>query len=106
MSDASEMYHEMRRRKYEEKTYGNKVDHRDENLIIKLSNENKLAFRDTGFGPDGLVWKILIQGSRGERVVDFNFNTRKWKVRGGKGEGFGAYTMARYFQLIPKKGES
>lgn len=63
----------------------------------------------------GVTWKLSVDGSggdryvitvptdRGERVVEWWCSTGLWKVQKGKGEGYGIYRMARYFQLIDRR---
>lgn len=44
-------------------------------------------------------YELIITTDRGERVVDYTCSTGQWKVRNGKGEGFGIPKMARYFHI-------
>lgn len=52
-------------------------------------------------------YELVITSDRGERVVDYTVSTGFWKVRNGKGEGFGIPKMARYFHIggFPKNQE-
>lgn len=42
---------------------------------------------------------LVITTDRGTRTVDYYPATGAWKVRDGKGEGFGIPKMARYFHI-------
>lgn len=47
---------------------------------------------------------IVVDTQRGLRTVEWWPGTSLWKVKRGKGQGYGLYGLARYFQLIPKDG--
>ena len=45
------------------------------------------------------TFELEISTDRGVRTVDYYFATGLWKVRDGKGEGYGIPRMARYFNI-------
>lgn len=46
-------------------------------------------------------YNIEVLTNRGYRNVEWWPGTGQWRVKLGRGEGRGVYSMGRYFQLIP-----
>ncbi len=55
-------------------------------------------------GVGGERYEIEIATDRGIRFIDWYLSTNTWQVRNRKGNGTGIYSLARYYNLIPRGG--
>ncbi len=105
MNEESEMWNQYKERKKEVKTWHQKnTTPKDKELLASLRNTHIEKIEDDGAGGEKYVIEVLTE--RGARMVDWWTATGLWKIRSGKAEGRGIYSMGRYFQLIPKKETS
>lgn len=101
-----DMYNEWREEKKRQKLeYQKNRQQKDVNFLHELSEQNKLAYTVSNDGAGGDKYTIAVMGNRGMREANFWSSTGKWKVKGGRAEGYGIYHLARYFNLIPKRND-
>ena len=102
MSEESEMWNEYRERKREQKEHHQKnTTPKDKDLLASLEVCQIAKIEDEG--SVGEKYVIDVTTDMGVRTVDWWVATGLWKVRRGRGEGRGIYSMARYFQIIERK---